>query len=142
MTVPFSNSRSKVPKYEISHFWSQLQPFLLFCEILKLDKFEGADFKYDNSFFKFQPKNIQIRHFWSQIQVYLFFHKILQLNKFEGADFKYDNSIFKNLARKYPNKTFLVKNIQIRHFWSKIQAFLFFPRNFAIRQVRGCSFQI
>ena len=25
-------------------------PFFFFCEMLYLDKFEGADFKYDNSF--------------------------------------------------------------------------------------------
>ena len=28
------------------------QAFLLFRKILQIDKFEGADFKYDNSFFK------------------------------------------------------------------------------------------
>ena len=26
----------------------------------------GADFKYNNFIFKFQPKNTQIQHFWSQ----------------------------------------------------------------------------
>ena len=61
---------------------------------LFLDKFEGADLKYDNSLLKFQPKNNQIRHFWFQIQAFLFFRKILQLDKFEGADFKYDNIVF------------------------------------------------
>ena len=30
------------------------------------DKLEGAEFKYDNSFIKFQSKNTQIRHFLSQ----------------------------------------------------------------------------
>ena len=30
-------------------------------------KFEGANFKYDNSFLMCYPKNTQIRHFWSQI---------------------------------------------------------------------------
>ena len=49
-----------------------------------------------------------------------FFHKFLQLEKFEGADFKYDNSILKIISQKYPNKAFLVKNTQIRHFWSQI----------------------
>ena len=38
----------------------------VFRKILQLDKFEGADFKYDNTFFKFQSKNTQIRHFWFQ----------------------------------------------------------------------------
>ena len=43
---------------QMRHFWSQIQAFLLFCKIQQLDKFEGADFKYDNSFLKFQVKNI------------------------------------------------------------------------------------
>ena len=136
MTIVFLKSLPK--NTQIRHFWSQIQVFLFFRKILQLDKFEGADFKYDNSIFKilaqkypnkaFLVKNTQIRHFWSQIQVFLFFRKILQLDKFEGADFKYDNSIFKILAQKYPNKAFLVKNSQIRHFWFQIQAFLFFRK--------------
>ena len=39
----------------------------------------GADFKYDNAFLKFLPKNTQIRHFWSQIHALSFFHEISQL---------------------------------------------------------------
>ena len=80
---------------QIRNFWSQLQAFLFFHEILQLDKFEGADFKcdnscfeipiqqdrfkdfkYDNSIFKLQPKNTQIRHFCPQIQEFLFCTKL------------------------------------------------------------------
>ena len=32
-------------------------------ERLTFDKFEGDDFKYDNSFLKFLSKNTQIRYF-------------------------------------------------------------------------------
>ena len=39
---------------------------LFFHEVLKLDKFEDADFKYDNIILKFQPKSTQIRFSWSQ----------------------------------------------------------------------------
>ena len=60
-----------------------------------LYKPEGFDFKFDNSFFKFQSSNTQIKHFWSQIKVSLFFHKILHLDKSEDFDFKYDNNISK-----------------------------------------------
>ena len=35
--------------------------------MLIFDKFEGADFKYDNIYLKSKPKNIQIRYFYSQI---------------------------------------------------------------------------
>ena len=55
---------------------------------------------------------------------------------------KYDNSIFKILDQKYPNKTFLVKNAQIRRFFSPNLGIVFFPPNFSSRQTRGCWFQI
>ena len=45
------------------HFLSQILDFLLLHKNLRLDKFGSFDFKYDNSFLKFQPKNTQIRHF-------------------------------------------------------------------------------
>ena len=66
---------------------------------------------------------------------------MLQLEKFEGADFKYDNSIFKILAQKYPNKTFSVKNIQIRHFWSQTLAFLLLHEHFQINKFEGADFK-
>ena len=101
-----------------------------FRKILQLDKFEAADFKYDNSIFKilaqkylskaFLVKNIQRKHFLPKIFAFLFFHKILQLDRFKGADFKYDNSFSNIIAHKYPNKAFWVKNTQISHFWSQI----------------------
>ena len=33
-------------------------------QTLQLNKFEGADFKYDNGFFEFRHENIQKRNFW------------------------------------------------------------------------------
>ena len=86
--------------------------FVFFGKMLQLDKFEGADFKYDNIVCKFQPKN-------SQIQAFLFFREILQIEKFEDADFKYDNSFFLILAQKNANKVFGQK-YPIRHFWSQV----------------------
>ena len=103
---------------QIRHFWSQIQTFSFFPEILQFDKFKGADFKYDNRFLKFLPQNTQISHFWSHMQAFLLFHKISQIDKSEGADFKYDNSILK----------FQPKNTQIRHLWFQIQVFSFFTK--------------
>ena len=58
-------------------FWSQIQAFLLFQEILQLEKFEGAGFKYNNIIFKFQPKNTQMMHFWSHIlRTFIFYTKL------------------------------------------------------------------
>ena len=41
-----------------------------------LDKLEGADFKYDISFFKFQSKNTQKRSFWSKFKNFYFCTKL------------------------------------------------------------------
>ena len=70
MTKLFSNSSPKIPKSGI--FGPKFRYF--FHEILQIDKFEDADFKYDNSIFKtlaqkyrnkaFLVKNAQIRHFF------------------------------------------------------------------------------
>ena len=83
-----------------------------------MNKFEGADFKYNNSFLIFSRKSTQISHFWSPTEAFPSFHEILQIDKFEGADFKYDTIVIK--------------------FWSngpKFKDFYFAP-NFAIRQIR------
>ena len=87
MAIFFSNSSPKIPE---SHIFGPE-----FRQNLQLDKFEGANFKYDNSFFKYQPKSTQIRHFWSEIQGFLFLHQTLQQDKFEDVDLKHDNNIFK-----------------------------------------------
>ena len=89
-------------KYVIKTFLVPNLGIFLISLILELDIINGADFKYDNIIFKFQPKNTQIKHFWFQIKAYLvpnsgifvFFRQILQLEKFEGADIKYDNGFF------------------------------------------------
>ena len=72
MAIVFWNSSPKIQKQGIfsikfRDLHSQIKACSLFHEISQLDKFEGADFKYDNIAFKFRPKNTQIRHFWSQI---------------------------------------------------------------------------
>ena len=43
-----------------------------------------------------------------------------QQDKPKGAYFKYDNMFFQIPVQKYQNKAFLVKNTQLRHFWSQI----------------------
>ena len=78
--------------------------FLLFREILQIDKFEDADFKYDNSIFKILSQKYPNKAFLvknTQIWAFLFLQKILQLGKFEGIDFKYNNSFLKF----YPKNT-------------------------------------
>ena len=118
---------------EIRHNWWQIYVLLFLFNFLQFDKFEGADFKHEDSYLKFYQKNIQITHFWFQIYAVLSFWKILQFQKFEGADLKYGNNYFQSLPEKYPNKAFLVANLGI---------FFFFSEKFRIRQIWGCCFQI
>ena len=96
----------------IRHFLSQIQAFLFLHKMLQLDKFEGIDFKYHNSFLKFQRKNTQVRYFWCQNQAFLF-PKILQLHKLEDADFKYGNIVFKLQPKDSQSGIFCTK---FRHF--------------------------
>ena len=56
-----------VKNTQISYFSSQILAFLLSREILQIDKFEGADFKYDDTFFQIFAQNTKIRRFWSKI---------------------------------------------------------------------------
>ena len=105
---------------QIRHFQFQIQAFLFFYKSLQIDKYEGADFKYDNSFITVLAKNQSNKGFLvknTQIQAF-FIHKTLQLDKVESIDFKYDNSFL----------IFQPKNTQTRHFWSQNQAF--FPTKF------------
>ena len=44
----------------------------------------------------------------------------LQEDKFEDAHFKYDNNIYQLLVRKYGNLTFLVPNLRIFIFCTKL----------------------
>ena len=80
--------------------------------------------------------------FLSQIQAFLLISEILEIDKFEDAVFKYDNRFSKCLIQNHQNKAFLVKNTQIKHFWSQTLAFFVSRQNSAIRQIRGSSFQI
>ena len=40
-------------KCRIRRFWSQTKRVLVYRKILEINNFQGADFKYDNSFLKF-----------------------------------------------------------------------------------------
>ena len=57
MAIFFSNSSLKILKFAIfgqNKAFSALNLDILFLrKILQLDKFEGADFKYENGFLKF-----------------------------------------------------------------------------------------
>ena len=108
---------------------------MFFSQILQLDKFEGAHFKYKNTVFKFSSKTPKSGIFATKFRHFSFFLK------FQGADLKYDNSIFNILPQKYTNKAHLAKNTQIGHFWSQIFAFLFFLQTFPLGKFEGVDFK-
>ena len=130
----YPNKAFLVPNLDISFFH----------KILHLDKLEGADFKYDNIFFKFQPKNIQIRHLWSTIQgIYVVFMKFCnQTNsrvlisnvaivflKFQSNQ---TNSRISNMAIVLSNYSPKIRQLGI--FIPRFKDFQFAP-NFATKQI-------
>ena len=59
----YSNKLFLVPNLKILIFARNISQIAL-----HFDKFEEADFKYDNNTLKLQYENTQLRHFWSQIR--------------------------------------------------------------------------
>ena len=124
MTVLFSNSSPKNPNQA---FLVPNLEILIFDENLKLNRFEGADFKYDNIGFKRQRKNTQIRQFWSQILALFFLHKIFAIRhlgififlenfgmrQIRGCWFQIWQYYYQLPAPKYPNQALLVSNLRI-----------------------------
>ena len=62
MAIGFSNSSPKYPNKAILALNLFFFFNMKFCVVANI---EGADFKYDNSFTKFQSKNTEIRQFCS-----------------------------------------------------------------------------
>ena len=75
------------------------------------DLLEGANFRYDSSFFKRWLKNTHIKYFWSLIYKLLILRQDLPLDKFVVAHFKHDSSIFKLHPKN--TKAFLVLDLRI-----------------------------
>ena len=73
--------------------------FFFFLEMLSIYNFEGDDFRYANTFIKFQSKNIHIRQLCYENQTLLFSHKTLQINKFEGLISEM-TAVFQNCIEK------------------------------------------
>ena len=138
MTTLFSISSQKIHKSDI--FGPKFRHFCFFREILEIDKFEGADFKSDNSSFnilaqkypnkEFFVKNIKIRHFWSQNQSFSFLQFCSSTNL---------KVLISNMTIVFLK--FQPKNTQIRHFWSKIQAFSLFHHNLQLDKFKGADFK-
>ena len=96
-----------VKNTQIRHFWSQIWVFLFPRKILKLGKIEGPDFKFDNSFLKFLPKNTQIKHFFvPNLAIFFFFSQDVAVRQIRGYWLQTWQHYFQSPAKKYPNQTF------------------------------------
>ena len=96
---------------------------MFFGQILEFGKFEGANFKYNNSFLK------SLGFLVHNLGNFLL-KKITKFEEFEVTDFKCDNRFSK----------FWLKNTQISQFWCQICAFLFFMRNLEF-EFHGADFK-
>ena len=52
---------------QIKYFWSEISFFLVLHKTFLFHKFESANFKCDNNFFKTATQNTQVRQLWPQI---------------------------------------------------------------------------
>ena len=77
---------------------------------LRLDKLEGVDYKYDNSFWISSPKT-QWSIFGTKFFAFFFvldgYFILLKFHKFESTDWKFYNSFYQIAVQKYLDKVFL-----------------------------------
>ena len=106
---------------QIRHFWSQIQEFLVFLRNLELDKFEGADFKYDNRFFKTVAQKYPQEAFLVQNLGIFIISRNLATRQIQGCWFKIWQYCFQTPVQKYPNKAFWVPNLAILVFCKILQ---------------------
>ena len=110
--------------------WRYYLRIAVLLKNLQLNKFEGADFKYDNSFFLIlPPKYANIAFLVPNLGIFVF-HKNWQLEKFEGAENRTIH--FWTSSLKIPKSG---------NFPSKFRD-LYFAPNFALRQIWRRWFQI
>ena len=109
----------------IAIFW-----FLVLRETLQFEKYECADFKYDDSFSKLQPINTQIKHFCPKFEIFLFCTKLCILTNSKVLISNITIAFFKSQ----------LSNTYQRH-WPPIWRVFCFSRTFAFWQIWGYWFQ-
>ena len=122
MTITFSNFSPKITK--IRCFWFQIWGFLFLHQTLQSGKFQGADFKYDNSFSKIVPKHPN-KVFAPKFKSFYFCRKRFSLWRIRECLYQ--------IWQKFSSKFWL--NTQMRYFWSQISSFFSFTLNLEFWQV-------
>ena len=97
MTTFFLNSSQKYPNK--AFLIPNLCIFVL-CEILQIEIVEGADFNYDNSFFKVLAPNYPNKTFLVLNLAFFVFWEFLQIGIVEGADLVRVMTILSNSSPK------------------------------------------
>ena len=105
---------------------------MFFCKILELDKFEGGDLNYDNSFLKFYLKITQKNAFLVPNLGIFVFSQNFSIRQNWRWWFQTWQFCFEILAHEYPKKSFFVANLGI----------FVFSEMLAIWQIWGWWFQI
>ena len=126
----YLNNTFLVKNTQIWNFLSQILTFLFLRKILQLDKFEGIDFKCNNSFLKFCRKNTQTGIFGPKFR-HCFFVKFYKQT---------------NLRVMISNVTiaFLIlqpQNAKLWHLWCQIQAFGLFQNILQLDKFKGSDFK-
>ena len=93
------------------YFGSKLKFVWLYMNFIHFDKFEGAYFKCDNSFFKILPKKPKWGIFFPKFQVLWF--SILQNLRVLISNM---TIVFSSCYPKHPNKAILVPDLKILNF--------------------------
>ena len=129
----FFFSKILAQKYLNKAFLVRNLGIFVFSQNFASRKIRGCWYQiWQNCFQISAQKYINQAFFVPNLGIFVFFYcKIWEIDKSEDADFISDNSCFKNFSQKYPNKV-LVPNLSSFDF----------SRNFAIRQIEGCWFQI
>ena len=97
-----------------------------------LDKFEGADFKYDNSFLKLFPQKDPNNSFLVLNLSIFIFSWNFEIAQIWVCWFQICQYYFQIPAKKHPSHAFLIPNLRI----------FIFPLNFGTRKIQAQWFQI
>ena len=118
MSIRFQKSSPKIT--QIQNFWSQIQALFFFHQILQLGKFEGTDFNYDSSIFKYQSKNAQMRHLCFKFRHYFSFTKFCSQTNLRAL-ILIMIIVFSNSSPKIPNSGVFGPKLTEFYFCTKLQ---------------------
>ena len=132
MTIVFSNSSPKLPKYEIRHFFGPNLGIFVFLLNFSVRQIRGCWFQIWQKFFLILAQKYPNKAFLvPNLGIFLFWGGNLELDSIRRCLFQIWQYFLKILAQKS----------QIRHFWSQIFTLLFFRKILQIDKFEGADFK-